>query len=495
MMNYGVLGQAGTLTVPTEYPTIQDAIDAAVDGDTVLVDDGTYVENINFLGKAITVISVNGPESTVIDGNASGSVVTFNSGEGTNSVLSGFTICNGETDDGGGIYCEVSSPTITNCTISGNSALWGGGIYCWQSSPTITNCTISGNSAEYWGSGICCDSSSSTITNCTISGNSAHDGGGICCLWYSSLTITNCTISGNSAHDGGGIYCWQSSPTITNCTISGNSADDDGGGILCDDSSPTITNCTISGNSADDGGGIYCWQSSPTVVNSILWGDSPDEIYLAYESTIDITYSDIEGGWATGVGNIDADPLFVGGGDYHLTANSPCIDAGTGNTTNYPTLPTDDIDGDARPQSDGYDMGADEYVPEVQLPIPDVKANNEDGPITITPDDTLSIKVELDAGDYEGEDADWWAVAVRYLPDVPFPVGLYWYNVSGGTWVLGVSVTYQGPLFDLTPSVEILNISGLPIGIYSFYFGVDMDMNGLVDSDKLYLDSVEVTVE
>jgi parallel beta-helix repeat protein len=550
IVSYGVVAQADILNVPTEYPTIQEAIDAAVDGDTVLVDNGTYTENINFLGKAITVISVNGPESTIIDGNASGSVVTFNSGEGTNSVLSGFTICNGETGVGGGIFCKESSPTITNCTISDNSVGWyGGGIFCEDSSPTITNCTISGNSADYNGGGIYCWDSSPIITNCTISGNSADVwGGGIYC-GDSSPTITNCTISDNSAGwDGGGIFCEDSSPTITNCTISGNSADLDGGGIFCQESSPTITNCTISGNSAGDGGGISCYwnsspiitnctisgnladvwgggifclfdssstitnctisgnsaaggggvccrvNSSPTVVNSILWGDSPDEIYLD-NSSIDITYSNIEGGWGTGEGNIDADPLFVGGGDYHLTVDSPCIDAGTDNTTNYPTLPTDDIDGDARPQGAGYDMGSDEYVPEVQLPVPDVKANNEDGPITITPDDTLSVKVELDAGDYAGEDADWWAVAVRYLPDVPFPVGLYWYNVSGGTWVPEVSVTYQGPLFDLTPPFEILNISGLSIGIYNFYFGIDMLMNGVVDSDELYLDSVVVDVE
>jgi parallel beta-helix repeat protein len=526
IVSYGVLAQAATLDVCPSgctYSSIQDAIDAAVDGDTVLVDDGTYTENINFLGKAITVISVNGPESTIIDGNASGSVVTFDSGEGTNSVLSGFTICNGVADNGGGIYCDNSSPTITNCTISGNSAVSeGGGIYCTESSPTITNCTISGNSADRGGGIYCYGYSSPTITNCTINDNSAWDGGGIHCEVYSSPTITNCTISGNSAEgwngDGGGISCWQeSSPTITNCIISGNSAVSDGGGIYCTESSPTITNCTISGNSADEGvgggisccydsspiitnctisdnsavsegGGIYCvWESSPTVVNSILWGDSPDEIYLEYDSTIDITYSDIEGGWA-GVGNIDADPLFVGDGDYHLTANSPCIDAGTDNITNYPTLPTDDIDGDARPQGAGYDMGSDEYVAEVIPPTPDIKANGEDGTITITTNDTLSITVELNPGDYDSEDADWWHVA-----DTPF--GWYWYNVSTNSWVPGIQVTYQGPLFNLTPPFETLNIVGLPTGTYIFYFGVDIEMNGLIDFDKLYYDSVVVNIE
>jgi parallel beta-helix repeat protein len=489
-----VIAQADILNVPEDYPTIQEAINAAVDGDTVLVDNGTYTENINFLGKAITVISVNGPESTVIDGNASGRVVTFNSGEGTSSVLSGFTITNGLADFGGGIYCYYSSPTITNCTISGNSADgYGGGIYCrGNSSPTITNCTISGNSAEEMGGGIYCDESSPVITNCIISGNSATWGGGICCDHNSSPIITNCTINDNSAKEGegGGISCWDSSPTITNCTINGNSAGYDGGGICCAfNSSPTITNCTISGNLADwNGGGISCeGNSSPSVVNSILWGDSPDEISVLSSSSIDITYSDIEGGWA-GVGNINADPLFVGDGDYHLTADSPCIDAGTNNTTNYPTLPTDDIDGDARPQGAGYDMGADEYVAEPIPPTPDVKANGEDGTITITTNDTLSITVELNPGDYDSEDADWWHVA-----DTPF--GWYRYNVSTNSWVPGIYVTYQGPLFELIPPFETLNISGLPTGTYTVYFGVDMEMNGSIDFDKLYYDSVVVYVE
>ncbi len=115
--------------------------------------------------------------------------------------------------------------------------------------------------------------------------------------------------------------------------------------------------------------------------------------------------------------------------------------------------------------------------------IPDVKANGSDGPITITTNDTLSVTVELDAE--EDADADWWVVA-----DTPF--GWYYYNLLSG-WLPGLVVTYQGPLFVLSP-YEVLNTSILPIGTYTFYFGVDMLMNGIIDMSQMYYDSVEVTI-
>jgi hypothetical protein len=336
LLCYGAPVPAVTLNVcksSCTYSTIQSAINAASDGDTVLVDNGVYTENINFNGLAITVKSVNGAEYTTIDGNQSGSVVTFNSGEGAESVLDGFTITNG------------------NGTVSG-SYTYGGGIYCWQSSPTITNCTINSNSA--------------------------NEGSGVSC-YYSSPMITKCTISNNTAdRTGGGVLCEISSPTLINCLINGNMANW-GGGVCCSGSLPIITNCTISNNGASSsGGGIFCDGSSlPIVVNTIFWGNRAgevgDEIYLSSGGYINITYSDIQGGDPDnpgspypGTGNIDADPLFHA--NYHLTAGSPCIDSGTDDTVTYPSLPGDDIDGDTRPQDGNgdsiaqYDMGADEYI-------------------------------------------------------------------------------------------------------------------------------------
>ena len=139
-------GMAATILVPADQPTIQTGIEAALGGDIVLVAPGTYVENINFLGKEITVQSESGSDVTVIDGNQAGSVVYFDNGETEGAVLEGFAIRNGNAYDGGGIFCLSSSPTITNCTISENIALAdGGGIHCRNSSsPTIMNCKILG---------------------------------------------------------------------------------------------------------------------------------------------------------------------------------------------------------------------------------------------------------------------------------------------------------------------------------------------------------------
>ena len=301
---------ADVIHVPGDYPTIQAGINAAVNGDTVLVADGTYTgtgnKDIDFTGKAIVVMSENGAENCIIDCEDVGRGFTFHSGEYSSSVLVGFTVTNGSVSYGGGIYCYIgSNPTIKNCTLNGNSAerrgggiycLYsspvisecafrynysedhGGGIYCGSSNATINDCEFFQNHAEYRGGGISCYYSSPTIENCTISGNSASDdGGGIFCYYGSSPIIEHCTINGNSASNGGGIACYSnSSPTIENCSISGNSADEGGGGIQCIDySSPDMSNCIISGNSVDEGGGgIQCWYSNPTIDNCTISGNS-----------------------------------------------------------------------------------------------------------------------------------------------------------------------------------------------------------------------------
>ena len=334
---------AGYLCVPVEYPTIQSAIDAAEDGDVVLIADGTYKgdgnRDLNFLGKAITVMSAIGPEMTIIDCENDGRGFYFTSREGSDSMVRGFTIENGyTTGDGGGFYCYDSKPTIMNCTITGNTASTGGGIYCSDSYPTISNCVIEENTAESYGGGISCNDSSPTITNCIITGNDVTGfyghGGGIYC-YDSYPTVMYCSITENRTGRngyGGGFYFKFSSPTITNCTISGNTAYDSGG-IECLYSSPTITNCTITRNAAsNNGGGIYCYYySAPTITNCILWNDIPNEIQNLHEGNPTVKYTDIEGGYS-GTGNIDKNPRFIPyplyGYNYLLQPDSPCIDTG-----------------------------------------------------------------------------------------------------------------------------------------------------------------------
>jgi parallel beta-helix repeat protein len=375
------------------YTEIQPAIDAAVNGDEIIVRDGTYAgpnnKNLDFGGKAITLISENGAASCVIDCENDGRGFYFHNSETASSIVDGFTIRNGMAVNGGGIHCYYfSSPTIRNSIISGNSADRGGAIYCWSdAAPTISNCVITENYANYFGGGIRCRGSSPTITDSTISANSSAWGGGISCWVGSSPNILNCIISENTAftYSGGGIALENSSSaTIANCTISNNSSVTGGGGIYCFyQSSPTLTNCIVAGNSAGyHGAGIHCYSyvnanlinctisdnlsttsgggissdfhSDLTLINCILWDDTPNETLIGQLSTITATYSDVEGGYA-GDGNIDSDPLLDA--DYRLLAGSPCIDAGT-DAGVY-----DDTDGDIRPLGAGYDMGADEFVP------------------------------------------------------------------------------------------------------------------------------------
>lgn len=344
--------EATTINVPGDYTSIQAAINAATNGKDILVHNGIYQENIDFLGKAITVRTT---EGAVIDGSNSGNVVTFNSGESSNSVLDGFTITNGSATYGGGIYCSSSSsPLISNCIIFSNlGSIDGGGFYLTSSSPSIQNCIVKDNTVNYSGGGFCILWSSPTIANCTISNNI---GSGITCGTDSHSYIVNCLI--------------------TNNTYSPNT--DSGGGLGCGGGNPLVVNSTITSNLASTyGGGIYLQDScSATVINSIAWGNKNEsggtystEIFIRDgNSSIDITYSDIQGGY-TGTGNIDSDPLFVGGGDYHLYSGSPCIDAASSN----PPAPATDKDGNARyddtvTEDSGtgaityYDMGAYEYL-------------------------------------------------------------------------------------------------------------------------------------
>lgn len=302
-----------TLHVPDEYGTIQDGIDASVDGDTVLVADGTYTgegsKNLTYEGRAIAVVSENGAGVTVIDCEGDGRGFLFISGEDSLSMLQGFTITNGfTTGDGAGISCENSSPVISNCIITGNMADSGGGFYFYYSSPTVMNCIVTENTADYRGGAFDCR--------------------------LSDPDIINCAISSNSAKYGGGFYFYLSNPTVINCTIFDNSAEKYGGGIY------------------------HYYTAFPTVTNCILWDDSPDEIYLYNDTSSPVvTYSDVEGGWE-GEGNFHVDPLFLypGSDDYHLTVYSPCVNSGT-DAGVY-----EDIDGELRPFGLDFDIGVDEVM-------------------------------------------------------------------------------------------------------------------------------------
>jgi parallel beta-helix repeat protein len=284
---------------------------------------GTYVENIDFLGRAITLISEQGPDTTIIDGNQAGSVVTFSHDEGPDSKIEGFTIRNGMSTRGGGISCIGSSPLISNNIISGNIVTGaqghGGGVYLHvYSSPAITDNIISENSADQFGGGIYCNYySSPTISGNTIAFNTAGEGSGLFFLNWATPIVHNNIISDNFANDGpgGGIYCeFYSSLTLSSNTITRNFSYSNGGGIWCNSSYPTITNC-------------------------ILWDNSPDEIFVNSGDPT-VSYSDVEGGWE-GIGNINSYPLFFNpdNSDFYLRqdppqpgVSNPCVDSGDPNS-------------------------------------------------------------------------------------------------------------------------------------------------------------------
>ncbi|MCD4819446.1 MAG: choice-of-anchor D domain-containing protein [Candidatus Cloacimonetes bacterium] len=299
-MMFGVI-----INIPANYPTIQQGINAAANGDTVLVQPGTYVENINFGGRLITVTSLllttqdtTYISSTIIDGNSNGSVVIFSNGEDTSSVLCGFTITNGSAEKGGGIYCEtLSSPSLEGLRITGNTAnLYGGGI-------------------------LCKDNSNLSLESVIISGNSATEDGGGIEIWNSTPVITNCTIYNNEAPGlGCQIDCWTGGLEAVNSIVGGNSVN---GSIHFNTTVATFNYCDFFNSVGPDFSG-----SPPNDLGEINTvnanGDSCD-VFM----------------------NILRDPLFVdqANGDFHLTYGSSCIDAGD------PTSPFD-------PDNTIVDMGA-----------------------------------------------------------------------------------------------------------------------------------------
>ena len=210
---------AATINVPGDQPTIRDAIGASSDGDVIAIAAGTYNEHtLNPSGKAITIGSASGNLDVTIDAQQGGGVFVIESGEGDGTVIMDLVITGGSGNEGGGIYCDNSNPTITNCTISNNTAnFYGGGIYCWYSNPTITDCTITGNTANFRGGGIWGYNSNPTIIGCTITGNTGF-------------------------LSGGGVYCINGNPTIMDSTICGNDPDqiygdwtDNGGNTVADE--------------------------------------------------------------------------------------------------------------------------------------------------------------------------------------------------------------------------------------------------------------------
>jgi len=267
------------------------------------------------------------------------------------AVLDGFTITGGYATDriGGGLLNYKANPTVKRCVFFDNYASQGGGMANRYSSPTVTDCTFDGNLAPYGGGGMYnTDQSHPMVESCVF-----HDN------WTTYL-------------GGGGMYCGDSNPTVIHCLFVDNVAPF-GGGMYNAAANPFIGNCTFSNNRSNSwGGGMQNEAGAkPTVTNCILWGDIPDEI--AFSGSANVTYSDVEGGWA-GIGNIARDPKFADA-EGRLSSGSPCIDAGN-NEAVHSSITTD-LDGNPRIINGTVDMGAYEFGGTTPPPPPVTNALSE----------------------------------------------------------------------------------------------------------------------
>jgi hypothetical protein len=332
---------------PTAAHVIQEAVDIAQPGDTILITDGVYETGGRSVGtdllvsrvvveKPITLRSANGPAVTSIVGAEAGA---GGNGDGAircaylgaKAALCGFTLTNGHTRThggtnmeqscGGGVWCASASALVSNCTLSGNSAYWGGA----ANGGTLNRCVLINNSAAKGGG-----ATQATLNHCTLIGNSAGEGGGV-----SMCALNNCLLTGNSAANGGGACCsW-----LNNCTLTGNWANYGGGAGYA----TTLRNCIVYYNGLKNSA---AGDSSPTLSDSNHAGST-----LGFCCTVPMP--------TNGIGNIINAPRFVdlAAGNLRLQPDSPCIDAGTNAYVSSLT----DLDGRLRIVGRGVDMGAYEF--------------------------------------------------------------------------------------------------------------------------------------
>jgi hypothetical protein len=360
---------ADIIHVPDDYPTIQEAIDAANDGDEVVVADGTYTgegnRDIELTGKLITVHSENGPAACTIDCEQADRAFRFFSGDCTGTVVEGFTITNGYSVGWGGamLIHSAGSPTVTDCVFTGNSAdSEGGALSNVLSEPEfigcsflnnsaeqkggavynigylrMTDCLLSGNSVSgsdplHGGGGMYIDGSAATITNCDFDGNSARQGGAIY-LRLSYAGLTDCDFSGNTASYRGGAICnlwlYSGPPELERCTFTSNSSGWDGGAIFNgEDAMITVRDCMFTMNSAVSGGGALC--NSPC--SAIIIGSAFSRNEGFYGGAVCNDFSDS----AVISCQFDGNTSYEGGAIYNASSN-PTITNGafSGNSADY----------------------------------------------------------------------------------------------------------------------------------------------------------------
>jgi Right handed beta helix region len=293
------LSRSGTIYVPADKPTIQEAINLAVSGDTVLVASGTYSgalnTNLDFFGKNIVLLSQSGAATTIIDCERVEfrRGVYLHSGENSNAKIIGFTITRG-VHRGAGIYCVGASPVVENCILSYHYSYHGGAAIRCDSGAALTlrNSTVKFNYsgllekaqkrdgdkeksssvavAHGKGGAICVDSGSSAVIRSTLfQYNTCDEMGGALYVRFGNLTVDSCTFRDNSvfgSSSGGGalfVDSGGSSSIISDCDFTYNhSGEASGGAIYLRNSSPKFRRCIVDSN--------YCWIGNGGAVSAVL---------------------------------------------------------------------------------------------------------------------------------------------------------------------------------------------------------------------------------
>ncbi|MEM7305791.1 MAG: right-handed parallel beta-helix repeat-containing protein [Planctomycetota bacterium] len=388
-----------TLFVPDAYATLQAAVDAAVAGDQIVLRDGVYggpgFLNVSLAGKNIIVRGENGAATCVLDAlGTSGPIVRVDSGEGASTRLEGLTFRGLNTTDlQGALFIGHGAPVVTDCVFEDNRSWGGGGVYIFPALPWIgtvakpvfRRCRFESNVATARGGALFADGGSTgstlTLEDCTFVNNTAANTGGAMVADNIELTVERCVFSGNSVAlstgGGGALETDGAGLALLRNSLFHDNSSGWGGAIQLDGDGARVELCTISGNTAEQNGGAIALMTATApveVVSCILWNNAStvfpgDELFVNSGTLIELDYVDLQGGLSgvdglgittLGAGVLDVDPLFVNpaGGDYHLAAGSPCVDAG--DPTFVAGAGETDLDGDARVLGAAVDLGSDE---------------------------------------------------------------------------------------------------------------------------------------